>query len=227
MTAPLAPLFLSPRRKTIEGKTCRDYVIRGADGASKFTARAFRVPGRITVYAPEAPDRPILLGEPRRSFPLTGRYDVHDLTAGTPIGVVTRSGRFYDASDREIGRFRDARSWKQHLREGLATAVLDALVGSEGSSDGPRCYGYVLTIGAAAAGTLARARLPFEVESPTGPPPGTIARSLRRALPKSVGDALFDRRETHAWKLDLADAHDVPEMLLLAATLLAIEMALW
>ena len=220
-------LFLSTSHQQHEGKSCRGYVIRDGTGASRFTARAFRVPGRITVWPHDAPDRPILLAVPRWSFPLTGRYDVRDAATDRELGVISRSGRFYGAHGRQLGRFRDARSWKEHAGEGLVTLVVEGLIAGDSAADaGTGPSGYVVIVGGRQAGTLSRARVPFEVESPPRAPPGRIARTLRHVLPRRVGDAWFEHRSPLAWKLDV-DAGELPEPILLAATLLAIEIALW
>jgi hypothetical protein len=85
----------------------------------------------------------------------------------------------------------------------------------------------VITLGDAAAGTLTRERVPFEVDAAPRAPPGRLVRHLRTILPKRVGDAFFERRPPYAWKLEVADPAGVPDLLLLAATILAIEIALW
>jgi hypothetical protein len=82
-------------------------------------------------------------------------------------------------------------------------------------------------IGDAGVGTLGRERVPFEVDAAREQPPRRLAQTVRRILPKRAGDALFERRPPHAWKLDVAAAAGVPDMLLLTAAILAIEIALW
>ena len=167
------------------------------------------------------------LAEPRRTFPLTGRYDVFAGDEDQLLGVVSRGGRFYDARGHQLGRLADARTWKEHLGEGVVTAVVESLIAGESASGDARgADAYLLTIGDQRAGTLARERLPFEgevAEVPLGP----VARALRRFLPKRAGDALFERRPPYAWKLDVADTAGVPDLLLLTAAILAIEIALW
>jgi hypothetical protein len=220
-------LFLRTESLRHDGRSCRDYAIHDAGGALRFVARAFRVPGPFTACAAHAPDRPILLAKPRRSFPLTGRYDVRG-AGGESLGVVTRSGRFQDADGRELGRFVDARSWKEHAGEAALTGILEGVIlgaGDTGAGSGPRAY--VVTIGDRRAGMLSRAPVPFDAAARPAVPPGRLARALRRVLPRRLGDALVEPRPPHAWKLDVPDAGDVPERLLLAATILAVEMALW
>jgi len=220
-------LFLRTRSTRHEGKICRAYVVQDREGTQQFTARAFRVPGRITIYRATAPDRPIVLAKPRRLFPLTGRYDVFAGDEDKSLGIVTRSGRFYDARGHKLGRLRDARTWKEHLGEGVVTAMVEGLIaGDSASGDARGADAYLIMIGDERAGTLARERAPFEVEVAEGRP-GPLARALRRILPKRAGDALFERRPPYAWKLDVADTAGVPDLLLLTAAILAIEIALW
>ena len=210
-----------------EGRTCRAYVVQDRTGTQQFTARAFRVPGRITIFRATAPDRPIVLAKPRRTFPLTGRYDVFAGDEDQLLGVVSRSGRFYDARGHQLGRLADARTWKEHIGEGVLAALVEGLIAGESASGEARgADAYLITIGDQRAGTLARERLPFEGEVAEAPP-GPLARALRRILPKRAGDALFERRPPYAWKLDVANTAGVPDLLLLTAAILAIEIALW
>jgi len=220
-------LFLRTRSMRHEGKTCRAYVIQDREGTQQFTATAFRVPGRITINGATAPDRPIVRAKPRRSFPLTGRYDVFAGDEDELLGVVTRSGRFYDAQGHNLGRFRDARTWKEHLGEGVVTAMVEGIIaGDSASGDARGPDGYLITIGDERAGTLARERVPFEAEFAEARP-GRLALALRRILPKRAGDALFERRPPYAWRLEVGDTAGVSDLLLLTAAVLAIEIALW
>lgn len=219
-------LFLRTRSSHHEGKACRAYVIQDVQGEELFTARAVRVPGRITIFA--APDRAIVLAKPHRLFPLTGRYDVFAGGDGTLLGVITRSGRFYNADGRKLGRFYDARTWKDHIGEGVFTVVVEGIIGGDGASTDARgADAYRIMIGDALSGTLGRERVPFEVDAAPARQPHRLTQTLRRILPKRAKDALFERRPPYAWKLDVADAGGVPDLLLLTAAILAIEIALW
>jgi hypothetical protein len=221
-------LFLRTSSSHQEGKACRAYVIHDGQGEARFTALAFRVPGRIMIFAPAAPDRAIIHAKPRRSFPLTGRYDVFDGSDEELLGVITRSGRFYDAGGRKLGRFCDARTWKEHVSEGVFTVMVEGIIAGDSSSTNARgADAYQIMIGDAGVGTLGRERVPFEVDAAREQPPRRLAQTVRRILPKRAGDALFERRPPHAWKLDVAAAAGVPDMLLLTAAILAIEIALW
>lgn len=221
-------LFLRPRSSLHDGKACRAYEIQDARGEPRFTATAFRVPGRIIVFAAGVSGDPIILAKPRRSFPLTGRYDVFTGEGNELLGVITRSGRFYDARGHKLGRFYDARTWKEHAGEGLFTVLVEGMIAGEaGSTDARGANAYHLTIGNARAGTLGRERVPFEVDATPGREPHRLARTLRRILPRRAGDWLFEHRPPYAWKLDVANSAGVPDLLLLAAAILAIEIARW
>jgi hypothetical protein len=221
-------LFLRTSSSHQEGKACRAFAIQDAQGEERFTAQAFRVPGRIMLYAAGAADRPIILAKPRRSFPLTGRYDVFTGDDSELLGVITRSGRFYNASGHKLGRFCDARTWTDHIGEGVFTGMVEGIIAGDGASTDARgADAYQIMIGGARVGTLGRERVPFEVDAAPGPQPQRLARTLRRILPKRAGDALFERRPPHAWKLDVSTAAGAPDLLLLTAAILAIEIALW
>jgi hypothetical protein len=206
----------------------REYSILDAAGSVRFTARAARVPGPMTIWPADAPDRPIVLARPRRLFAVSGRYDVIE-PPDRRLGVITRSGRFYDANGRKLGRFKDARSLKQHVGEGVMTVIVEGLIaGDGGTGEGPGASGFVVMLEGAPPGRLARERLPFYPDEESARPrSGPVVNTLRRVLPKKAGDALLERNPPLGWKLDLPDSGGIPEPLLLAAVLLAIEVALW
>ena len=220
-------LWLRHRFVRRENRRWHDYTIHAPDGEVRFTASAARVPGPITVWSADTTAHEIVRGRPRRSFPLTGRYDVI-APPDTRLGVITRLGRIYDAAGARVGRYRDARSLKEHVGEGVLTLVMESLIAGDaaaGNPGGP--YGYVLVRDGHAPGRLARARLPFEATETPAREPGRVAGALRRVLPRRASEAIFQRGETHGWVLDVPDAGGIAEPLLLTSALLAIEIALW
>lgn len=209
------------------GKPGRDYRIHAPDGTLRWIAHARRAPGPFDVFLPDAPDTPVLRGRPRRSFPLTGRYDVLG-PAGERLGVVTRSGRFFDADRTRLGRFRDARSMREHVGEGVLTMVVEGIIAGESAAGiGPGASAYVVTLeNGLPPGRLARERLPFTPDDEPVREPGRLARGIRRVLPRRAADKLLERG-SHGWILELPDTGDLSHPLLLAGAILAIEIALW
>lgn len=201
----------------------RAYSIHASDGAVRMTGEARRVPGPLRVCDAPTGDE-IVAARPRRSFPLSGRYDVTQ--AGTRIGVIARTGRVRDADGNTIARFRDARSLREHVGEGLVTMVVEGvLAGDSGAGIGPGASGYVILADDAPIGTLARGRLPFAIDAPDREPSrfDRAARTVRRVLRKGPRPA----RHPSGWTLDVPSEPTMPEPLLLAASILAIEVALW
>ncbi len=223
-----AKLWLRNRYGRVDGKPCRDYEVFNDDATPILGARAFRVPGRMIIHAHGAIDRPVLLARPRLSFPFTGKYDAFAAEGGPRIGILSRNGRFRDGRGRLLGRFRDARSWKEHLTEGVGTAVLEILItGESGVSDGPDARGFVLFLGNRPAGALARRRMPFHTEPEAAQRQSRLA-PIRRFLPRKLGDRLFARRPASGWRLELDDSGgETDRRIVLAAAILAIEIALW
>jgi hypothetical protein len=200
----------------------RVYSIHTSDGTPCMTAEARRVPGPLRVCAAPTGDE-IVAARPRRSFPLSGRYDV--MQGGTRIGVITRTGRIRDADGNTIARFRDARSLKEHVGEGVLTMVVEGMLGGDsGAGVGPGPSGYVLMGKESVLGTLRRGRLPFTVDEPPAEPRRVVraVERVRRVLRVKSG-----ARHPSGWTLELPDEAPIAEPLLLAAAMLAIEIALW
>jgi hypothetical protein len=220
-------LWLTVQRAAAGGRACRDYVIYGDDGSRLLTARAF--PWRRDIPLQFAPnfDRALLTLRRRRSFPFSGKVDVHELPGSRRIGVVSRSGRYRDAHGKIAGAFRDARTFRDHAKEGAFLAVMQALLGGDGtdsSASGPS--GFIHLVANRPAGTLSRARLPFAI-TPTRTTPKRT-NPLRALLPRRLGDALFERTASRGWKLErtVPQAAEDPR-LYVAAALFAVELSHW
>ena len=219
-------LWLRTRSGTRAGKRGREHDVFDGGAMLRWTAFARRVPGPMDVFAAADPETPVLRGRPRRSFPLTGRYDVTDGT-GAPLGVITRSGRFYDADGAKAGRFRDARSLKEHVGEGLLNMVVEGVIaGDAASGEGTGATAYALVLDGLPVGRLNHGRLPFLPPGETIREPGRLRRGLARVMPGTSGRFL-DPGPPSGWHLDVPDRGPISEELLLAAAILAVEVALW
>lgn len=222
----MTALWLRYRSVRREGRRGREWVIHTDDGEVRFTAFARRVPGPIDVFDGADGAREVVRARPRRGFALTGRYTVA-LPDGERLGVATRGGRFYTADGQRLGRFRDARSLKQHAGETIAIMVIEGMLGGEGSGEGGGARGFVLELEGLPSGRLVRGRLPFMPPDDEPRQEGAARQLVRRVLPKRAGAALLDRQPPMAWHLEVPDPGSIPPLLLLAAALLAIEVALW
>lgn len=216
MQAP--PWWLAVRRAADEGRACRDYAVFDDAGALLAQARAY--PWRREIPILDAEHARIGVLSRRRSFPITGKVDVFDDGGGT-LGVLGRDGWCRDADGRTLGRFRDARSMREQTLESLASGVLDAVTGNDGSlPTGPTAM--VWLIDGRAAGSLHRDKLPFA--DPTAPPPSD--HPLRRWLPAAVKKRV-DGPE-RAWRFEReAPARHEDLRLLLGAVIFAVELAHW
>ena len=221
-------LWMRHRSGMREGKRGRQWRILDADGALRYGAFARRVPGPIDVWERDDESRLVVLGRPRKSFPVTGRYDVR-LPGGENIGVAGRGGHVRDADGQKLGRFHDARSLKQLMGEGLAEAAFNTLLGlADAASDaGTGARAFLLRLEGLPDGKLLRQRMPFVPEGEPERKPNRATNVLRKVLPRRTGDALLERKPPHGWLLEVPDTGTVPEPLLLVAALLAIEVALW
>ena len=220
-------LWMRTRYTRRLGRPGRDYTIHSPDGLLRYTAYAGRVPGPITISVPDAPEPPLVRGKPRRSFPISGRYDVLGPDSAK-LGVITRSGRFFDAGGQRLGRFRDARSLRSHAGEGIATIIVEGIIaGDSGAGIGPGASEYRVALEGLPDGRLAMARLPFMPDDEPAPRPGRIARGLRRIMPARAADRLLERRPPAGWVFEVPETGTLPELLLLAAAILAVEISLW
>jgi len=217
-------LWLTVERSSVDGRSCRDYVAYGNDGARLGSARAFPWRREIPLHFAPALDLSALILRRRRSFPLTGKVDVLDMSAHRRIGVVSRSGRYRDAHGRAAGAFRDARTLGDLAKEGLFQTAMEMLLGGESGSTGSGPTGFVHIVAGKPAGTLGRAALPFPTSASAERPesPGL----LRKLLPRRLDNALFNP-VPRGWKLQstAADVHD--PRLRLAAALFAVELSHW
>jgi hypothetical protein len=217
-------VWLTVRRASADGRACRDYVVYDAAGARLAGARAFPWRREIPIFTGDDAASTVILLRRRRFFPLSGKVDVHVAGAGARIGVVSRGGRFTSADGRVIGAFRDARPMRDRTKEAVVIGLLDAMAGGDGSStimSGPT--GFIYFEDGSPAGSLARARLPFE--PPGGEAGGRHLGRLRALLPARFASALVERG---GWKLErAAPSVLVDPRLLLAAALFAVELSHW
>lgn len=222
----MTDLWLRHRSVRRDGRRGREWVIHTADGEVRFTAFARRVPGPIDVFDGADATREVVRARPRRGFALTGRYTVA-LPDGERLGVATRGGRFYTADGQRLGRFRDARSLKRHVGESVAIMVVEGMLGGEGSGEGGGADGFAVELEGLPSGRLARARLPFMPPADEPREEGAARQLARMVLPKRAGAKLLDRKPPLAWHLEVPEPGTIPPLLVLAAALLAIEVALW
>jgi hypothetical protein len=223
------PAWFHVEYAVVDGKRCREHRVFSDEGSPLLAGRAYLMGRDFRVAASALDGQPRLLLRRRISFPLTGRYDLFELPSRERLGFLNRSGRFRDAHGRVVGRFRDARTLRDHLGEGAFEIAFELLLGdgqSEATGSGPT--GFVLLLDGKPAGALSQARLPFYPSPPPETEPGPARRALRSVLPRRLGEALFERRPPVGWRLALAsDAPPVDARLLVGAALLAIEISRW
>ncbi len=163
----------------------------------------------------------------RRLFPLTGRVDIVDAATGAALGRTGRGGVVRDADDRELGRFRDARTARDFLGEGLFDLFGAILTGGDGSSSTPSgATGYVWRVAGRPRGRLYRAPWPF-----AGAEASMVAHERRSWLARLVPERLARllRRVGHdpTWVLELEGVGAAEQRLVLAAAVFAIELSHW
>ena len=59
----------------------------------------------------------------RQNYLVSGRTDIRNVETNRVIGSYSRLGRVYDSDDLKAGRWRDAQSWNEELKENLVDAV--------------------------------------------------------------------------------------------------------
>ena len=207
------------------GRWYRGY---GADEQVRWTAQAFRSSQPLTVYLSGDDTRPDLILKLRGSFPLTGKIDVRDATTKALAGVVTRGRKFYDAEERLLGRFDDARSWKEHMGETLIDAAGQLIFGGSEAHSGPGSDRFVLTVEKRTVGSLTREQLPFFPDPPRRPRFPRAERVLKHLLPRNIGRALLDITPPVGWRLEILEPAAVRDWRLLwCAALMTVELRNW
>lgn len=224
-----APLWFVAESGVEQKRRYRDYAVLDVEGRPLLAARTFLMKRDIPVRAAGEPSSPVMLLRRRRSFPVTGKYDLLSPDGSARLGLLSRSGRFRSTDGTVTGRFRDARTLRDHLGESAFELAGQILVGSgDSSAAGSGPDGFVLLCDGQPAGTLVLQRLPFtEVPAPPAHR-GTVARTLGRWVPgrlKALAEAMTAKR---GWKLEVADPDRFPDVRLpIAAALLTAEISRW
>src|SRR5690606_11249793 len=104
-----------------------------AAGAPLATALVPRRGRRITVESLEPTVIPPVDITISRLFPLTGRVDITDARSGARLGITSRLGVVRHPDGRVLGRFRDARTMRSYLGEGVVTIALGIIIGGSDS----------------------------------------------------------------------------------------------
>jgi hypothetical protein len=210
--------WISVRRASADGRACRDYIVSDDRGLELLSARAFNWDRGIIVRREE---RELVRLTRHRSFPFTGKVRVSN-AKGEHIGTIRRNGELRDSTGAELGRFRDARTFRARAREAALVGALDALFGGDGSTSelsGPN--GYVLTNGDRVVGELVRAVPPFAAESDEAIVPAWVGR---HRIARRLVERLL--RRTAAWRFDRAEPDDGDAALVaIAGAIFMIELA--
>jgi hypothetical protein len=222
------PLWFFVESGADGGRRYRDYTIFDPAGEALAVARTFLMKRDIPVRSAIEPTTTRMLLRRRRSFPVTGRYDLFEDEGGVVIGRLSRSGRFRSVAGDVTGRFRDARTLKQHAGESAFELVGELLLGDgESSSAGSGPSGFVLLNGDRPVGTLTRERLPFAPRAEPARERGRVARTFGRIMPARVKAAAADMAAPRGWKLVIEEDNFPDTRLPVGAALLAIEIGRW
>jgi hypothetical protein len=214
--------------RVVGRKYGRWYRCYAADDQVRLTAQAFRSSQPLQVYLSGNDSRPDLTLKLRRTFPLTGKIDVLDGTTQTLVGVVTRGRKFLDADERLLGRFHDAKSWKEHLAESLIDAAGQMIFGGGDGHVPPGSDRFALVMDKRTVGSLTREQLPFFPDPPRRPRFPRTERILQRLLPRNLGRAIFALTPPVGWRLDIFEPAAVADWRLLwCAALMTVELRNW
>ena len=170
------------------------------------------------------PDHVIKL---RRSFPISGKVDLRIFPTNELKGIVTRGRKFYDAEENRIGRFVDARSWKESFGESTFDAIGQLIFGNV-DAPGGGLSSFGLIINEEPAGYLNRQQLPFFPDPPRRSEPHRLGSIMKKVLPENLGSAIFDITPPTGWQLAIKPEKMLgDESLLLLSTLMVIEINSW
>ena len=217
-----------------DGKACRVITLSSATGVRELEAVAFTWRRDIVVtavagsaVAGSAVARAIagFVIRRRRSFPLTGRLDVLSGAAETRLGILSRSGRVWDGNGSAQGRFRDARTARDHAGETAFEFVGAILTGSEGGDPGRMPIERRWLVGRVEQGRLMRAKWPFDPDEGARAP---ATGGLARFLPAKVSAFLRGVAAPATWRFDWKPLEPpVDPRLPISAALWAVELSHW
>jgi hypothetical protein len=213
------PVFWFRVRSEMRGKARgRVVAVHDASGAPVASAWIDRTSRAFVV-------EPGLVVTRRRLFPLTGRVDITS-TDGEVIGRTNRSGVVRDASGREVGRFRDARSMRSFFSQGFFEIIFAIITGVETSDAGPSGpTGLVWKVAGVPRGGLRRTPWPFGHDEPATP---RRQRSWRaRLLPERFRRFLRELSRDPTWVLELDAPEAIDPRLTLGSAIFAIELSQW
>jgi hypothetical protein len=151
--------WVTSRRDVRDGKACRVITVVDDTGAPRLVAVAF--PWRRAIDVSDAAGRPAWHIVRRRTFPLTGTFDVV-LPGGERLGTLNRNGRVRDRHGVPLGRFRDERSIRGRAGASVIEGLANLVAGLDDASVPAGPSGYVWMVEGAVRGTLRRARRPSE-----------------------------------------------------------------
>jgi hypothetical protein len=161
----------------------------------------------------------------RRLFPLTGRVDIVDTQTGARLGGTSRLGVVRRADGRVVGRFRDARTTRSFLGEGVFTVILAFFIGGSDSDAGTSASELRWIVDDRTRGELTRAQWPFGPEQP--PVPRAQRTGIARFIPERLSRALRGLADAPTWKLELEAQTSDDGRLTLAAAIFAVELSRW
>lgn len=161
----------------------------------------------------------------RRLFPLTGRVDITDARSGARLGITSRLGVVRHPDGRVLGRFRDARTMRSYLGEGVLTIVLGIIFGGSDSDGGTSPTGLRWVVDGEDRGELRQSGWPF---APTREPIPRAERSwIQRLIPERVATVLRRIGEAPCWKLEHDALAPDDARLTLAAAVVSVELSRW
>jgi len=213
-------LWFGTRRHSVEGRACRDYDIMTEAGDVLLRARSFLWGRELSIATPDG--RGVLSVLRSRAFPLTGTAAVRELSPDRTIGTVHRNGAFRDPAGTVHGRFRDARTMRERVKENAFQVILDTIL-TEGETSmpaGPDAL--VMMVDDAIAATLSYGRLPFDDAAATEP-----QTRVQKMVPGRLRDAWQSLKAPHGWKFSRMREVDCDPRLELAAALFAAELSRW
>lgn len=216
-------LWVTVERATREGRACRLLRLAGADGEPRAEGVAFPW-RRDLVVTPRAAGQAAFRIRRRRSFPLTGTFDVLALDASRRLGTCHRDGRVRDAAGRVLGRFRSAERLGQQIRAGALEALAAIASGLADQADTGRMpQAWVWMVDDRPAGSLARRAPP----APVPPPGAALPPALARWIPGALRRAWARRADPRAWAFESDVAWPGDPLLRDASVLCFVELSHW
>ena len=194
-------IYFYRKRSPVDSKYVELYKCFDSNQRILFTAHAIRFGKPVPIFD-SAGNKMIGEIRNRKNYLVNGMTDFHDFKGQGLLGSYSRLSRVFDAGEHKIGRWRDARSWRDQFKVDFVDAIGNALLGAGDVPGGTNSSDtHLLTNGKEIVATLQREKLPFFPDPPRRSGPGRLARFAGKIIPGELGKSIGEITPPYGWSL--------------------------